>query len=87
MVKHPEKGTRKMDFGYLGEGLRVSEGDQGRMGRPEGWPVPRKILRRGGPKGRTTPRELPECERAEGVGVFDAHPQSGETQEDLLDDG
>jgi hypothetical protein len=87
VAKHPEKGAGKMDSGNLGESLRVSEGDRGRMGRPEGWPVPLKIQRRGGPEGRTAPRELPECERAEGVGVSDAHPQSGETQEDLFDDG
>jgi hypothetical protein len=84
---HQEEGAEKMDFGYVGEGLRIPERSWRRVGKPEKWPIPRKIQRRGGHKGRIAPHQLSECKRAEGVGVLDAHPQSGETQEDLLDDG
>jgi hypothetical protein len=87
VAEYQEEGAEKMDSGYVGESLRVSERDRRRMGRPERWPVPRKVQRRGGPEGRTAPGELPECERAEGAGVPNAHLQSGETQDDLLDNG
>jgi hypothetical protein len=55
VAAYQEEGAEKMDSEYMGESLRISERSRRRMGKPERWPVPRKIQRRGGPEGRTAP--------------------------------
>jgi hypothetical protein len=87
VAEHQEERSGKLDSEYLGESLRVSERDRGRMDWTEGWPVHREVPMRGKPEERPSPREMPKSKGAEGVGVPYAHPQSGEAQEDLLDDG
>jgi hypothetical protein len=45
VAEHQEERVGKLNFGYVGESLRVSERDRGRMGRPEGWHVHQKVPR------------------------------------------
>ena len=74
MDRHEEEGSVKLDSGYLGQGLRVSERSQSRVGKPEGWHVCRKILRGCRCKGGPPPLQLPEPQREKSVRIPNAHP-------------
>ena len=43
MVRHKDEGSRKLESGYLGEGLWIPERGMSRVGRPERWQVRRKF--------------------------------------------